>query len=95
MPKCLLVRLLTVSYGVKKWGSYGSIQDRLKVYENCIKVSKIDKSVQDYSMELHLVKLHSAELCSVELRSDSNLQFHNPLFRLKIGLKKSIAGMGV
>ena len=91
----MLVRLLTASYGVKKWGSYGSIQDRLKVYENCIKVSKIDKSVQDYSMELHLVKLHSAELCSVELRSDSNLQFHNPLFRLKIGLKKSIAGMGV
>ena len=91
----MLVRLLTASYGVKKWGSYGSVQDRLKVYENCIKVSKIDKSVQDYSMELHLVKLHSAELCSVELRSDSNLHFHNTLFRLKIGLKKSIAGMGV
>ena len=91
----MLVRLLTGSYGVKKWGWYGSVQDRIKVYGNCIKVSKIDKSVQDYSMELHLVKLHSAELCSVELRSDSNLHFHNTLFRLKIGLKKSIAGMGV
>ena len=91
----MLVRLLTGSYRVKKWGWYGSVQDRIKVYGNCKKVSKIDKSVQDYSMELHLVKLHSAELCSVEVRSDSNLHFHNTLFRLKIGLKKSIAGMGV
>ena len=23
------------------WGSYGSVQDRIKVYGNCIKVSKI------------------------------------------------------
>ena len=81
----MLVRLLTGSYRVKKWGWYGSVQDRIKVYGNCKKVSKIDKSVQDYSMELH----------SVEMRSDSNLHFHNTLFRLKIGLKKSIAGMGV
>ena len=48
MPYCLLARLLTRWYEVKK-RSYGSVQDRIKMYGNRIKVSKIVKSAQDYS----------------------------------------------
>ena len=60
-----------------------------------IKVIKLYKSVQDYSMELHLVELysvelHSAELCSVELclvelSSNLNLYSRNTHFFKKKG----------
>ena len=65
----------------------------MRVYENRIKVIKLYKSVQDYSMELHSVELHSVELhsaelcsvelCLVELSSNLNLYSRNTHFFLK------------